>query len=1091
MNKQRLGTLVGASALALALGSLSLPSDAAPTRPAEPQKVDKQRVAIKDARPLLKSPRDRDPQGRAAYFVQIAGPGAADAASRAGGGSRGASAARSRATSVRRAASAILTSARRADAKATAIYTVTNALPGTGLLLDAAGRKAVASDSRVVSVKRIVPKTAETASVVQLVQALKTWKFSGNTGKGVTIGIIDSGIDYTHADFGGKGTTAAYDAAFANSDAANWRSGLPAKAKKKVVGGYDFAGDAYDADPDSETYNPISDPDNNPLDCADNGHGSHVGGIAAGYGVTAAGKTFRGDYGSLTGSQLQAMDIGPGTAPKASIFALRVFGCTGSTDLVIPALDRALDPNGDGVFSDHLEIINMSLGSDYGPVDDPDNAVVNELTNHGVLTVNSIGNNGDLTDTGGSPGNSESTLAVASTVDSYQLRDGLKVNGPANVAGIAPGQMSVAYDWPGNGPTHAPVSGAVAKLSDANSDGCDPLVGADITAVAGKVAWLTWDSDDSTRRCGSVARSGNVAAAGGVGAVFTGDVEPFGAGITGSDVIPVFQVTKAQTAKLQPAVNAGTLNVTFDGALQGTVKDYSPEITDTISSFTSRGPHGSVGVVKPDVAAPGDTVASAGVGTGNKVLVESGTSMAAPATAGVAALVQAAHPKWSPLKLKAAIMNTARHDLWSEPGKSGHKYAPARVGAGRIDAKGAVQTKFLAYVDGADNPVSASFGVVPVPINAGTVKRTKTLTIRNFGKETKTVRVKYEAVNPSPGVTYSVSPAKVKVKAKKAVKVTVTMSVNPTALRHTIDPTMDELQLETPRQFVSDSSGRLLVKPGASKALRVPVYGAAKPASTTTSSVSNGALTLTGSGFETGGSSSDYTSLVSVLEFGAWSPKLPTCAKGVDPEGCATAKFERAGDIAQVGAGSTNGEDGFLYFGMTTHAEWTQLGLINSPEFDYDTTGDGEPDYYTYVSQFEGSDLFYALTYAILPDGDELVDLWPINFLDGNVDTNVFDNNVVLLPVLKSSVGLAETGSAPISYAAYTWNGYYGVYTDETDVIEYDAGEPAVGTEDVLFLDQGGESIALTGPGGANALVLHLHGRPGGRAEVVAVPAAP
>ena len=127
------------------------------------------------------------------------------------------------------------------------------------------------------------------------------------------------------------------------------------------------------------------------------------------------------------------------------------------------------------------------------------------------------------------------------------------------------------------------------------------------------------------------------------------------------------------------------------------------------------------------------------------------------------------------------------------------------------------------------------------------------------------------------------------------------------------------------------------------------------------------------------------------------------------------AKFERAGDIAEVGAGSTDGSDAFLYFGMSTHTEWTQLGLINSPEFDFDSTGDDIPDYYTYVSQLEGSDLFYALTYEIGVGADELVDLWPINFFDGDFDTNVFDNNVVLLPVLKDSVGLPETGSAPIT----------------------------------------------------------------------------
>ena len=53
-------------------------------------------------------------------------------------------------------------------------------------------------------------------------------------------------------------------------------------------------------------------------------------------------------------------------APNASLYALRIFGCGGVTDVVIQAIDWALDPNGDGDFSDHLDVINMSLGSNDG-----------------------------------------------------------------------------------------------------------------------------------------------------------------------------------------------------------------------------------------------------------------------------------------------------------------------------------------------------------------------------------------------------------------------------------------------------------------------------------------------------------------------------------------------------------------------------------------------------------------------------------------------------------------------------------------------------------------------------------------------------
>ena len=64
---------------------------------------------------------------------------------------------------------------------------------------------------------------------------------------------------------------------------------------KKFVGGYDLAGDDYDA----RIPTSVAKPDNNPLDCEAGGHGTHVSGTTAGYGVDADGKTFRGDHTKL------------------------------------------------------------------------------------------------------------------------------------------------------------------------------------------------------------------------------------------------------------------------------------------------------------------------------------------------------------------------------------------------------------------------------------------------------------------------------------------------------------------------------------------------------------------------------------------------------------------------------------------------------------------------------------------------------------------------------------------------------------------------------------------------------------------------
>ena len=84
----------------------------------------------------------------------------------------------------------------------------------------------------------------------------------------------------------------------------------------------------------------------------------------------------------------------------------------------------------------------------------------------------------------------------------------------------------------------------VINLSESgNLDGCEAFDAADIARVTGKIAWLEWDDNDATRRCGSAGRSANAVAAGATGAVFTSGLEHFVAGITGSAVIPVFQLT--------------------------------------------------------------------------------------------------------------------------------------------------------------------------------------------------------------------------------------------------------------------------------------------------------------------------------------------------------------------------------------------------------------------------------------------------------------------------------------------------------------------------------------------------------------------
>src|SRR5919198_867669 len=206
---------------------------------------------------------------------------------------------------------------------------------------------------------------------------------AGWTGKGVKIGIIDSGVDYTNPDL---------------SDGFG--------AGHRVAGGWDFVGDDDDAASTAPTLQPVPHPDPDPAPCdpvkadaigaqpgastASAGHGTHVAGIAA---AKAAGP------GGVTG-----------VAPQATIYAYRVFGCVGATDsdIMAAAMERAAD--------DGVQVVNMSIGSAFANWPEYPTAVASDnLVAKGVVVVASIGNSGaNGLYSAGAPGVGKNVIGVAS-----------------------------------------------------------------------------------------------------------------------------------------------------------------------------------------------------------------------------------------------------------------------------------------------------------------------------------------------------------------------------------------------------------------------------------------------------------------------------------------------------------------------------------------------------------------------------------------------------------------------------------------------------------------------------------------------------
>jgi subtilisin family serine protease len=263
----------------------------------------------------------------------------------------------------------------------------------------------------VARVERVPEVRRALASAVPHVGAPVAWQTAGGlTGEGVRLGLVDSGIDYTHSDFGGSGDPAAYAA---NDPTIVEAASFPTA---RVIGGFDLVGDAYDAsDPNKTT--PAPDPD--PLDCTNpsegisGGHGTHVAGIAAGGGVDAKGKSYTGPYDASL--DLGALLIAPGVAPRASLYALKIFGCAGTSQMLGPALERASDPNEDGDLSDRLDVVNASLGSEYAVSSELAVQALGNLAKLGTVVVATAGNEGNSFFVAAGPGAHPSVLAVAAT----------------------------------------------------------------------------------------------------------------------------------------------------------------------------------------------------------------------------------------------------------------------------------------------------------------------------------------------------------------------------------------------------------------------------------------------------------------------------------------------------------------------------------------------------------------------------------------------------------------------------------------------------------------------------------------------------
>ena len=648
---------------------------------------------------------------------------------------------------------AVVTRIRQLDKAARLDGSAQRAINALIVTVDAKQLARIAADKRVLSIRPVRDYQMDLSETVPYIGATAV-QAAGFDGSGIQVAVLDSGVDYTHAAFGGPGDITGYKNAYGTKTkhVKNTKINDAYKGEKlfptdKVIGGFDFVGEAWVGGADSP---PLA-PDPDPIDCSPTvigcggGHGTHVADIIAG---------------------------AQGVAPGAEIYAVKVCSsittaCSGVA--LILAMDFALDPNGDGNVSDRADVINMSLGSDYGQSGDDDlSQAVEVATAAGTLVVASAGNGGDKPYKAGTPASAPSALSVAQTATPSSTGFAIAVR---IGTGAPQPREGVFQSW--SHELDFTVTDAPIQFGDGaggNLLGCDPFAAGSLTD---KVVLV------NRGICNFSAKIANIALGGGkiglIGLVTTDDPFDGTLGDCPQDAchaIPGYMVSLSTANLLRnPAARA-----TFDPAAG------VPLVGHMVGS-SSRGPDNNLNLIKPEIGAPGASV-SAEVGTGTGTTPFGGTSGAAPMVSGSAALLREAFPNRGPLEIKAVLINTGETDIMNRPAVFGGEIAPiTRIGGGEVRVDRALNSPAAAWVDGTEL-AAVSFGFHDV--TGASAVATKTIRVKNYTGSAITYAISstFRFANDVANGAVSVSaPASVAVPANGEATFNVTATISGSALR--------------------------------------------------------------------------------------------------------------------------------------------------------------------------------------------------------------------------------------------------------------------------------------------------------------------
>jgi subtilisin family serine protease len=863
----------------------------------------------------------------------------------------------------------------------------------------------IAADPSVERVTKVRDYELDLSETVPYIGAT-VLQASGFNGAGVRVAVIDSGIDYKHANLGGSGDPAEYEA----DDPTVVEAGSFPTAK--VVGGYDFVGQVW---PNGDLA-----PDPDPIDHG--GHGTHVSDIIGGLN---------------------------GVAPGASLYALQVCSAVASSCsgvALIQAMDWAADPNGDGDPSDHVDVINMSLGSNYGqPFDDDLVFAVENATALGILTVASAGNGSDHPYVTGTPAAARSALSVAQTAVPSEQLNLMEVLQPAASAGD---YIAVHQAW--SAEQTSVIEGPVTygNGSGGNLDGCAAFAAGEIE---GEIVLVDRGTCNFSQKIQNIEAGGGIL--GIIGLIAPG--EPFSGAFGGGPLptIPGYMITQAAANILR----AGNAVVRFDPA-------NVLSLAGSVVSTSSRGPRNGDNMLKPEIGAPGASV-SAVAGSGTETAAFGGTSGAAPMVSGSAALLLQARRSVLPpgvgrvLALKALLMNNAELDIRRD--YTGALAEISRIGSGEVRVDRAASAPAL-VVSANDEAPALSFGHIDV--NRAAVVVTKRIKIKNLSNRAITYRVSSHfrfADDAATGAVEVRGPQTISVGAGAWAQADVTLKVYGNNLPNNFMSSGDGG--DNPANLTANEfDGHLLFDDGVHP-IHLPWHVIprkaadvhATPGQLNFARFSTQHVTLNNRGPGTA-----QNELFSLIGLSANLPAGPIGGQSPTPDLRAIGV-----NTAAVPAGYCSDAESFVWsFAVNTHERQTHLlPVIHSVLLDIDR--DGNADY-----EVDNLDLGYATTGTL--NGIEVTfaqDLATGNSLGWFYTEHATNTGNTILRVCAEQIGLtgADLGTRQVDASVTAFDFYFGGPGDVIDGLTLTpGGERYTGTVDTTIGALSIGSMTVTDNGG-------------------------